>query len=59
MSIMQTAKKEGMTLLNEELTRFVREGVVEPLEAYRKAVDREDLAKQFESKGIDFKPPAD
>jgi twitching motility protein PilT len=40
MSIMQTAKKEGMTLLNDELARFVKEELVEPAEAYSKAVDK-------------------
>ncbi len=59
MSIMQTAKREGMTLLNEELTRFVKEDVVEAEEAWRKAVDKEDLLKHFESAGISFKAPAE
>jgi twitching motility protein PilT len=59
MSIMQTGKKEGMTLLNQELTRLVREDLVEPEEAYSKAVDRDDLLKQFEAARIPFKPVVD
>lgn len=57
MSIMQTAKKEGMTLLNEELARFVKEDLVEPSEAYSKAVDKEGFMKSLEGVGVQFKPP--
>jgi len=59
MSIMQTAKKEGMTLLVEEMGRFVKDGVVEPEECYWKIVDKDAFCKQLESLGIDFKRPAD
>ncbi len=59
MSIMQTSKKEGMTLLNEELTRLVKDDVVEPIEAYRKAVDRDALLKLFQAAHIEFEPPPD
>ncbi len=59
MSIMQTGKKEGMTILNQELARLVHEDVVEPDEAWRKAVDKPDLLKQFEALGIKFTPPAE
>lgn len=59
MSIMQTAKREGMTLLNEQLALFVKQDIVEPEEAYSKAVDKDDLLKQFESTGIKFARPAD
>ena len=57
MSIMQTAKKEGMTLLNEELGRLVKEDLVEPAEAYSKAVDKDGVLKAFEGRGISFTPP--
>ncbi len=57
MSIMQTAKKEGMTILNQELARLVKEDVVEPDEAWRKAVDKGDFMKQLESAGINFTAP--
>ncbi|HRI87496.1 MAG TPA: type IV pilus twitching motility protein PilT, partial [Candidatus Hydrogenedentes bacterium] len=59
MSIMQTAKKEGMTILNEELARFCKEDVIEPEEAWRKAVDKEGFLKSLESAGVNFKPPAE
>lgn len=59
MSIMQTARREGMTLLNEELLRLVKDEVVEPEEAYVKAVDRDDLMKRFAGESIAFTPPAD
>ena len=57
MSIMQTAKKEGMTLLNQELARLVKEDVVEAQEAWLKAVDKIDLMRTFESVGIKFQAP--
>ena len=59
MSIMQTGKKEGMTLLNEELTRMVKADIVEPDEAYLKAVDKDGLIGQFQTAGITFQPPAE
>jgi twitching motility protein PilT len=59
MSIMQTGKKDGMTILNQELARLVKEELVEPEEAWRKAVDKGDLLKQFESSGIEFAAPAE
>ncbi len=57
MSIMQTARKEGMTLLNQELTRLVKAGVVDPEEAYMKCADKPDLVKNLEAIGISFSPP--
>ena len=59
MSIMQTAKKEGMTLLSEELARFVKEELVEPGEAYSKSVDKDGFMKALDGHGISFKPPVD
>jgi twitching motility protein PilT len=59
MSIMQTAKREGMTLLNEELTRLVKEDKVEPEEAYKKCADKEDLLRVFQGAGITWQPPAE
>ncbi len=58
MSIMQTAQKEGMTLLNSQLAKFVKDDIVEPGEAYAKAVDKDGLLQEFEAVGVtDFKPP--
>ena len=59
MSIMQTAKKEGMTLLNDELARFVKEEVVAAEEAWRKSVDKEGFLKALESQGVKFTAPVD
>jgi twitching motility protein PilT len=56
MSIMQTGQKEGMTLLNQELARLVKEEIVAPEEAYDKAVDRPDLLRLFEANSISFQP---
>jgi len=57
-SIMQTATREGMTLLNQELGRLVKEGIVDPMEAYSKAVDRPDLLRVFEAMNIRCAAPA-
>jgi twitching motility protein PilT len=57
MSIMQTAKKEGMTLLNDELARFVKEDVIDPAEGYSKAVDKEGFMKALDGVGVQYKPP--
>ena len=59
MSIMQTAKKEGMTLLNEELAKLVKQDIVDPLDAWRCAVDKDDLLKQFQASSIRFTPPSE
>ncbi len=59
MSIMQTAKREGMTLLNEELAKFVKDDIIDPLEAYMKAVDKEGLLKAYDSLGVKFELPKD
>jgi twitching motility protein PilT len=59
MSIMQTAKKEGNTLLNEELVRLVKEDIVAPEDCYYKAVDKGDLLKGLEAIGVKFTPNFD
>jgi twitching motility protein PilT len=46
-SLMQTGKTQGNTLLNEELARNVREGIVEESEALSKTVDKKDLEKRL------------
>ena len=40
-SVMQTGKGAGMVLLNDSLIQLVNDKVVEPKEAYLKAVDRD------------------
>jgi len=57
-SIMQTGKKEGMTLLNDELCRLVKQDIVEAQEAYSKAVDKDGVLQAFNSAGIKFTPPS-
>ncbi len=51
-SIMQTAKAQGMVLLNEALFRLVLDKVVAPEEAYIKAIDKQGLVTLLKSKGI-------
>ena len=55
-SVMQTARKEGMTLLNQEFTRLVQEEIIEPQHAYEKAVDRPDLLRTFQAGNVRFQP---
>ncbi len=55
-SVMQTAKKEGMTLLNQELARLVKDEAIEAKHAYEKAVDRDDLLRTFQSANIRYTP---
>ena len=47
LSIMQTGKKQGNTLLNEELARLVRTRVINPDEAIDKAADKQDLVRKL------------
>jgi twitching motility protein PilT len=37
---MQTGKNHGMVMLNEALFELVKKGIVEPRDAYIKAVDK-------------------
>jgi len=52
-SIMQTGKKYGMTLMNESFTDLVKKKIVEPQEAYAKAVDKTGLLGMFKKNAID------
>ncbi len=52
-SIMQTSKKYGMVLMNESLLDLVKRKVVEPQEAYAKAVDKIGLAGMYRANSID------
>ena len=52
-SMMQTGKKYGMCTLNDNLIDLVRRKVVEPKEAYLKAVDKQGLVGLFKSQGVD------
>ncbi|HEY2941615.1 MAG TPA: type IV pilus twitching motility protein PilT [Vicinamibacteria bacterium] len=52
-SIMQTGKKYGMCLMNESFADLVKKKVVDPQEAYAKAVDKAGLLSMFKKNGID------
>ncbi len=51
-SVMQTAKGQGMTLLNEALFKYVVDKSVAPEEAYIKAIDKQGFVTMLKSKGI-------
>ena len=51
-SVMQTAKGQGMTLLNESLFKLVVDKVVAPEEAYVKAIDKQGFVTMLKQKGI-------
>ncbi len=50
-SVMQTGMKLGMCLLNDSLMKHVNAGVVEPLQAYIKAVNKQDMAAKLSAAG--------
>jgi twitching motility protein PilT len=52
-SIMQTGRKLGMCLMTDALYDLVKRKVVEPKEAYMKAVDKSNLLLAFRKAGID------
>ncbi len=51
-SVMQTSRNIGMATLNDVLIQYVKDGLVEPKEAYVKAVDKDNLVSLFERNGI-------
>jgi len=59
MSIMQTGKKEGMTILNQELANLVQGKIVSVEDAYWASVDKGDFVKRLPAIGINFTPPED
>jgi len=54
-SIMQTAKGQGMVVLNDALFKLVADKTVTPEEAYIKAIDKLGLMTMFKAKGITVK----
>ena len=56
-SQMQMGAKNGMRLLNDALLEHVSSGDVEPMDAYIKAVNKEDLMTKFSQAGIAFEAP--
>ncbi|MFC1582582.1 type IV pilus twitching motility protein PilT [Planctomycetota bacterium] len=55
-SAMQTGGKYGMILLNDALHDLVAKGIVSPEEAYRKALNKEEILNKFQQAGIRFNP---
>lgn len=53
-SQMQTGKKFGMRTLNDHLLQLVQEGMVEPADAYLKAIDKSALKELFDRNGVQF-----
>jgi twitching motility protein PilT len=51
-SVMQTGKKYGMTLMNDSLLELVKKKLVEPEEAYSKAVDKVGLLNMFRKSDV-------
>jgi twitching motility protein PilT len=51
-SILQTSKAQGMRLLNDSLVELVKKGLVEPREAYLKAIDKAGLLASFKNHNI-------
>jgi twitching motility protein PilT len=52
-SQIQTGGKYGMQLMNDAIERLVRSGQIEALEAYERAVDKEDMSKRLKPLGHD------
>ena len=50
---MQTNRRAGMSLLNDALLDLVDQKLVEPKEAYLKAVDKASLATGLKSRRVD------
>ncbi len=53
-SAMQTGARYGMQLLNDALERLVKDAIVEPMEAYDRSLDKEDMAKKLKTLGHDI-----
>jgi twitching motility protein PilT len=51
-SAIQTGGKLGMRMLNDDLVRLVKQRLVEPEEAYHKAVDKQDMAVKLRTAGF-------
>jgi len=58
-SIIQTSKKLGMITLNDALLDLVEKKLVEPDEAYMKAVEKAGFAAQLKQKGFKLTIPAE
>ena len=56
-SLMQTGKRHGMQLMNDALAALVKQKLVDPDEACRKAVDKAGLLAQLRAAGIQPSAP--
>ena len=54
-SLMQTGKKHGMQMMNDALLDLIRRKLVDPEEAYRKAIDKTSFVSQLRGAGIQLK----
>jgi hypothetical protein len=52
-SAMQTGARYGMVLLNDALEKLVKADLVEPMEAYDRSIDKEEMAKKLKALGFD------
>ena len=52
-SAMQTGARYGMQLLNDALEKLVKSDTVEPMEAYDRSIDKEEMAKKLKGLGFD------
>jgi twitching motility protein PilT len=53
-SVMQTARSQGMTTMNDSLINLVRTGVVDPKEAYYKAVNKAEFRTLLTKAGYEI-----
>ena len=53
-TVMQTSKKQGMCLMNDSLLDLVRRKVIEPREAYAKAVDKQAFLGMLTAAGFEL-----
>jgi twitching motility protein PilT len=53
-SVMQTGKSHGMVTMNDSLVTLVQKKLVDPKQAYLKAVDKTGLLGMFKTAGIPF-----
>ncbi|MBK7876953.1 MAG: type IV pilus twitching motility protein PilT [Planctomycetes bacterium] len=51
-SAMQTGAKYGMRLLNDSLEELVKQGLVDPMEAYLKAINKEEMMNKIQKLGL-------
>ncbi|MGC4067097.1 MAG: hypothetical protein QM784_21150 [Polyangiaceae bacterium] len=55
-TVMQTGRKIGMCMMNDNLVRLVREGQVTPEEAMSKSNDKSGLLLLFQQNNVTYTP---